>query len=227
MSFTFVNDAVGSADASATTIAAAAANHTGGNHLVLWIAHGDGTITVSSVADTAGNAYALVPSSRRQVGGFGSAEQWSATNITGNASNVVTATFSATTSFRRIVVHQFSATVGGSMTNDTASSGTGTGTAMSSTSFTPANNNELIIAGYSTASGTTFTAGANFTLQTSPNTDSRTERWIQTTATATTGAMTETANQQWLGCQAAYIEPSTAGTGESFRYRAQGPSFAI
>ncbi|MGH9970668.1 MAG: hypothetical protein ACREBG_23155 [Pyrinomonadaceae bacterium] len=213
MSFTFVNDAVGSGDASSTTIAAAAANHTGGNHLIVWVAHGSGTITVSSIADTAGNTYAQVPSALRQVASFGSVDIWRATNITGNASNVVTVTFSATTSFRRIVVHQFSATNSGSMTNDTASTGTGTGTAMSCTSFTPANANELIIAGYSTASGTTFTAGTNFTLQTSPNTDSRTERWIQTTATATTGAMTETGNQQWVGDQAAFIEPAAAGGG--------------
>lgn len=108
MAIAYVNGAGNNATSSATTIAATAANHTTGNTVIVWISnYTGGQPSVSSIADTAGNTYTIAGAV-----GHGDAshslECWSATNITGNASNVVTATFSASAAYRVIIVAQYS-----------------------------------------------------------------------------------------------------------------------
>ena len=161
----FVNVATGSADTAATTIASAAASHTAGNMLAVHVVSGDSAQNVSSIADTAGNTYTLVASSRIQDAAIGTVETWVAANIAGNASNVVTATYTASVSFRRIIVTQFS----GRATTAPAEIGTTAALSASpitSPSFSPAasGNDNSACAADGTA---TYSAGVNYTIRVS------------------------------------------------------------
>jgi len=109
MAIAFVNSAVAFDASSSTTIACAAFSVTTGNTIVVSIASYTlgGYKTVTGITDTAGNTYTICGAgynsdSNRDM------EIWVATNITGNASNVVTATFSDTASNRHIAACQYS-----------------------------------------------------------------------------------------------------------------------
>lgn len=108
MAIAFVNSSGANADASSDHIDAAAFVATTGNTIVVlkstFIAGGS---SVVSVTDTALNTYTLCGTI-----GVGDAdtiiECWAATNITGHAANVVTATFNVASTFRYIVTLQYS-----------------------------------------------------------------------------------------------------------------------
>jgi hypothetical protein len=128
----FVNSAVGNNDASATSLAAASANHTTGNLVVVGVVWSN-NVNANVPTDTAGNTY-VSTGVRVNNGTSDHIEIFYAKNITGNAANVVTANFAAAATFRRIVVLQYSGChttapfdVGG--TNTAASGTTVTATA--------------------------------------------------------------------------------------------------
>lgn len=106
--FNFVNTSGGHATASAGNIATNAFNCTTGNTVIVCIGNylSGSPQAVTQVTDTAGNTYNLcgtrgAPDSNQYL------EFWVAHNITGNASNVVTATFAANTTYRDIIALQF------------------------------------------------------------------------------------------------------------------------
>lgn len=109
MAIAYVNGFCSSTASSASTVASDAQSHTTGNTIIVFVSNytSGGYKTVSGVADTAGNTYT-------KCGGDygGDANQnnvcYVATNITGNASNVVTATFNAAATYRVISVLQYS-----------------------------------------------------------------------------------------------------------------------
>lgn len=81
-----------------TTIASAAVALASGkalNRVAVFI--NDGSSTVTGVVDTAGNMY-------YRAGGSGKWDEWYAYNCVGNASNVVTATYSSAQSYRALSV---------------------------------------------------------------------------------------------------------------------------
>lgn len=95
----YVSVATGNSDSNGTTAATGAWSLTTGNHVfvyVRWEVNSGPTITLS---DTAGNTYtALTQVWASQVGG-----QWFyCLNATGNASNVVTATFSSAAAYKAV-----------------------------------------------------------------------------------------------------------------------------
>lgn len=146
------------------TIATAGISHTSGNLLVAVIGYCTNT-TVSKVEDTAGNTYSLA----KRKGPDGSndcVEIWYAKNITGNANNVVTATFAASASYRQIHACQYSGCDTDSPL-DVSSDGSGTGTSFSTSAVTTNQANEVIVAGFYTFKYEVFTAGTNFTLRSS------------------------------------------------------------
>lgn len=86
-----------------STVASAAKNTTTGNLLAVCVTtqEGAGSTTIDSVADTAGNTYTA--GTHYGAGGGGGMARWFyAYNITGNASNVVTATMSGNTRYKAI-----------------------------------------------------------------------------------------------------------------------------
>ena len=140
----FVNFTQGAADIASTTIAASAASHTATNHLfviVAWDVAGD---TVVSVADTALNSYSQA---QTLSSGTTRIQCWyTPSAITGNATNIVTATISGLAEFRRLGVWQFSDFAGNSITWDTGDDALGTGTAVATTAETISVANEVIVA---------------------------------------------------------------------------------
>jgi hypothetical protein len=104
----FVNGSAFTDDNNAGSIVADAIQTFEDNAVVVFIsAYSLGSpVTVTNVTDTAGNTYEFL------VAGGGDAnhrmEAWVAYGISANASNAVTATFSAGVGFRKIVVGQYS-----------------------------------------------------------------------------------------------------------------------
>jgi hypothetical protein len=169
-SIEFVNETHGYGSGSATTIAASATSHTAGNLLAVIVGNsksGTSGVTVSSISDTAGNTYTFIDKRTEynsSSGYTGDIEIWYAKNISGNANNVVTATFSASTEYREISVLQYSG-ADTSAPYDVSNTGTGTSTSQSTAASTTTYADEVIVAGYYEAATGTFTAGTNFALR--------------------------------------------------------------
>src|SRR5262249_38599480 len=135
---------------------------TGGNAVyvgVVWT----NNVSVSSVSDTAGNTYTST-GVRADSGTTDHTEIWYAENVTGNAANVVTAHFSGSATFRRIIVHE----VSGSASSGSFTAGQG-GTAVSITSpsttsnWTTSNANAYLFAVNGASSNLATSAGNGFT----------------------------------------------------------------
>ena len=119
-----------------TTVASAAKNTTTGNLLAVCVTtqEGAGSTTIDSVADTAGNTYTA--GTHYGAGGGGGMARWFyAYNITGNASNVVTATMSGNTRYKGI--HQVE--ISGLDTTSAVLSGQSGGVALGSATISPGN----------------------------------------------------------------------------------------
>jgi len=90
--------------ASNTTVATAAKSTTTGNTLLVGFVaqEGEGVATISSCTDTAGNTYTAL--TQIGPGGGGAIARWFYShNITGNASNVCTGTWSAATRYKHAI----------------------------------------------------------------------------------------------------------------------------
>lgn len=108
MAIAYVNSGAEATSGSSSTIAAAAINATTGNTIVVFVSSDTATRrSCSSLADTAGNTYTQC-GSVYQGSSTHEMSMWVATNITGNASNIVTATFSGSAAQRCIGVLQYS-----------------------------------------------------------------------------------------------------------------------
>ena len=92
----------------ATTIDAPAMSTTTGRYLFVVLSKYQAGTTVSGVTDTAGNTYTRAGSSQGDDSSRSQETWFTASPITGNASNVVTATFSGSSAFRLIMVAEFS-----------------------------------------------------------------------------------------------------------------------
>lgn len=91
------------------SISATASSHTTSNLVVVFVKHGTNRTTTINVTDTALNSYIPIgPLFPGTVTGGGAAQMFYARNITGNASNVVKATFSSLVAFPTILVLQYS-----------------------------------------------------------------------------------------------------------------------
>lgn len=155
----FVNYTFGGQVSGAASVSATAANHTTGNCILVAVSR---TVTdVVTVTDTALNTYTQAGSTFIE-GGTHNMSLFYCYNITGNASNVVTATTATNPAdFFVIEVYQFSgmgttALVG---TNQTA---TGTGTTASTASLTLTNSSGVVFCNVICETPGAFSAGAGF-----------------------------------------------------------------
>jgi hypothetical protein len=160
----FVNFAQGVEDGADATIASVAANHTSGNHLIVAVLWDQAGTAVSGIVDTAGNSYQQGVA--YNVGTTRIAFWYAPAAITGNATNVVTATInSASAQFKRIGVWQFSDFASQTIAFDTSGTGTGTSTAASTSAATTNAAAEIIVAATFWAnledSGSGLAAGTN------------------------------------------------------------------
>ena len=201
MAIAFVGETDGYGQPSAGSIAATAYAHATGNLLVVFVCAYQ-TDTTISVADTAGNTYtSVVHSWDTDVGLF---ECFYAKNITGHATNVVTATFGANKTTREISVLEYSGcdTVSPLDTHNVSAAdavGTAQVTAVATTNVA----DEVIVAGYDNASKGTVTAGANFTAR-YDGTYLGTEDRIVSSTGSYGSAMTYGVSSHYLGIHATF-----------------------
>ena len=106
---TLVNSSSGGTSGSVTTQATAALSTTTGNLLVIAVAWSSTAATISGITDTAGNTYSKCTGTYSAANSVAD-EIWYAKNITGNASNVVTVTWtpSNTATFNGVTQLQYS-----------------------------------------------------------------------------------------------------------------------
>lgn len=160
----FVSRANTPTHTAATTVISPAQSHTTGNTLAALMQFQGPTI--SSVTDTAGNTYTATTSSPfTNVGGTNRQAIWYAKNITGNASNQVTATFAASYAYLTITVYEFSGcdTVAPFIADSTGTSASGTAIATGTLTLSTSS---VIVAIYESDAGPGSTGGTGYTKNT-------------------------------------------------------------
>lgn len=180
------------------SIAATAANHTAGNCLLVGVRSGN--ITTVTVSDTAGNTY--TERNDEGIGGVGGLRVFTAHNITGNASNVVTATFGTNQSYPAIIVHQYA---GVSTTTPMAATGKandgGSQSASATTSsFTATTSGQVAVGFTSTGSVApgTITPGSGYTTVVDVNSVGALVSEDNFSAGVTTASQTWVNNANWV-----------------------------
>ncbi|MBZ5608749.1 MAG: hypothetical protein LAP38_10850 [Acidobacteriia bacterium] len=147
-SIALVHKASNSTSGGPGTLACPAISTTSGNAIVVFGSVGNGGPTnVSAVSDTGGNTYAAVVATSKG-NGVGGGRFFVAQNITGNASNVITATFNGGNSGLSIHCLEYS----GIATTNAVDVATGQGTTgkISTPAFTTTSANEVMVVGVST-----------------------------------------------------------------------------
>jgi hypothetical protein len=203
MAIAFVNQTTGTNDAGATSLPATAASHTAGNLLVVGVVWTN-NVAANVPTDTALNTY-VSTGVKVNNGTTDHIEIFYAKNITGNASNVVTANFAASAAFRRIVVLQYSGCdtvapfdVGGTNTATAATAVTATATA----AMAVADEVQCSFAGASAAQ--TWSCTSHTMRSTSLGTDTGAGDRIHTSAITPAAAFTGTASATLLACTATF-----------------------
>ena len=218
---------------SATTVAATTAGSvTAGDLIVLFIAH-QSAVTISSVADGRGTTYNQIGSVYVDSGNGQKGVLYYGIAAAGTGAITVTVTFSATCTFRHIVISEYSGNHASPLDQfytPTTPSNTATGTdaTKSDSSITPSVNNCLIYAGFQDSSGTPTVAPG-----TSPAFNERTddtlgggtiqvEDLVQGSAVAVFGTWTVgTAGHGYQGVVASF-KPATAGGSSKKRRMSMG-----
>jgi hypothetical protein len=91
-----------------TTVVSPSFDCVAGNLLVVLVKHGTDFSTTATLSDTAGNTFTRVGNLAVNSPNLGASELFYARNVSGNGTNVITATFTASVSYREIVVGQWS-----------------------------------------------------------------------------------------------------------------------
>lgn len=198
-----------STNVSSTTLAYVS-NVTANNLLVVVVRSG-GAVTSITITDTIGNTW--TNGTFHAISATGSLQiSWSVNSS--SAADTITVTPNSASTIR-VAIYEFSGTATASVLDVQENVQSGTGTGPDSTSFTPAQDNELVVGAAIVDNTATFTAGTNYTLQdavpASPNTKLGVETWIQTTATATTANFTVSGNPSWMAARAAFKQASGGG----------------
>lgn len=146
MALARVNTTSGTADAGGTTLNATAASHTAGNLIVVGVAWSN-NVNANVPTDTALNTY-VSTGFKANNSTTDHTEIFLAQNIAGNAANVVRANFSASATFRRIIVHQYSGadTAAAFTAGEGGKADAATGSSLATASWTTAIPDEVIFA---------------------------------------------------------------------------------
>lgn len=189
----------------------------GGSLLVAVVGWVDaaGTTNCNSVADTAGSTWHSLTKRRNATQGY-SLQIWYAYNATARGTtDTFTATFSASSTFKRMDVGEFQSTNGSWSTDpfDSESSGSGNGTALTCSSFTPGVDNCVVIGGGGSAAGN-ISNGSGMTMMapTAGTASVGTAYAVQTTKAATTAPLTASSSGQWIHAAGAFQDVPAAAT---------------
>jgi len=178
---------------------------------VVVVGWNDGTVTVSSVADSRGNVYARAVGPTVQSG-TASQSIYYAKNIASAAAgaNAVTVTFSAAAAYPDIRILEYSGADPGNPV-DVVASNSGSSTSSSSGSATTTNATDLIFGANLVQTATTG-AGSGFTkrLLTSPDSDIAEDRMVTATGSYSATAPVKPAGP-WIMQMVAFRTPGTSG----------------
>ena len=207
MAAAYVNTGSGFNTASGGSIATGATSHTAGNLLVCCVRH-EGASTTISLADTAGNTWTPL-TKVTHPGGDMYLQLFYALNCAGNASNVVTATFGASRTFRGIQVQQFS----GLSSYDEEDSGTtsaGTSVTAGTVNIDGAG---VVVNGIAIYGGlVTWSASTGYTLvQNASDTQRMGMSYeLETGSSAESPGASGSSNDDWIIVSAAFLESGDA-----------------
>jgi hypothetical protein len=200
-------DAYGHNTEASSTIATGAAKAAAtGNTIVVFVFSNIGgyqhaPISITGITDTAGNTYTKITTGNNAEGYNEQVEMWYATNITGNASNIVTATFSESVSNSTIQTMEFSGL--GTASVDTYNHSTGTN-APSSCSITTTEAVTLAFSGLrNTQQASNGSAGSGYTMTSEVVWPQIFEYKINSTSGTYSGDFTGFSDGTWLSIQAA------------------------
>lgn len=217
MAIAQVNTGSGINLASGGSIATAATSLTTGNFIVVAVLGGNVTFAVT---DTAGNTYTSIA---RQVTAGGSAlELFYCTNVTGNGSNIVTATYTPNTSSRVIGTVQYSGvgTVVPVRASATKTEDIGP-TSIALTTVMASYNSLVIAAGSVEATGGTWTPGTGLTsaVQDSSTVTIIAENITGASLTNVTPSLSSSSNQRKNLIGAIFIaQPAASGGAAAYAY---------
>lgn len=198
--------------ASSSGISVTVSATTQGNLVVVGIDMDDQVATLTSVTDNASggsNTYALSSavdfSGKRMYVAYG-------VQVNGGATSITTA-YSGATAFTRVGVDEYS---GGATTNatvfDKSSTGSGGGTSLGVTSFTPTQDGNLIVAWGMINNFLTWTAGTNYTLYNGPNPEQLKSEYRLSSSGAETAPMSTATDSFGWGEIAMSFNPAPAST---------------
>lgn len=211
MAIAFVNKDDANNAASSTTIATAGVSHTAGNLLVVGAGWITAASTITGITDTAGNTYVQVSGARNTSNATAIADLWYVQNCLGNASNVVTVTFSTSVTSRKLTVNQYSGIATSGALDQVAQGYTAFGTSVTSGNLVTTQADEVLFAWQSNLSASTLTAGSSFTLRNGSSTIFQSEdRIVSSTSTYTCG-MTGTTNSVMIMCAATFKAVAAGG----------------
>jgi len=209
--------------ASVTSQALAYGSNVSNPSLLVTIVRGISTLTGITTTDSIGNTW--TKGTFQAFAAHASLQISWANNATSGA-DTVTITPNATSTLR-IAIYEFSGVATSSPLDAQNNTQNGTASPTAATSITPAANNELVIGAVAFDGTATFTAGASFTadgvVPAAANTKLFGERWIQTTATATTAPTTytlTTGTNAWLEAIAVF-KVAAAATGAGVKKRSK------
>jgi hypothetical protein len=171
-----------------------AQTHTAGNAIAVGIWTPFGSVTVSSVTNTAGDTFTQCSGSRISVDQ--SIEWWLATSSAGHASDKIGVALS-TARGCQIVVVEFSGQAASTPFETAATGSSSASTTVTSASFSPASSGNLNLAysGQYNSAGGAYTAGANYTLLINGTTyNTQCEQRQSAPAGAQTASITQAAN---------------------------------
>lgn len=210
---TGVGAAGGGGDVS--SLAAPAKSMTTGNTVVVFVKWENAAPNVvDSVTDTAGNTYTEITEFAHSSGVEPSGAMYYSTNITGNASNVVTVNFSAAPAilWSHILVEEFSGLATSSVTDGAIQTNSGTGTSFSTSNITTSQSGLVVmgVGGFTNLSSWSGTPGTpDFTVGVTES-DSAILYLISGSAQTVTPAASATGSDKWVALAQAFKDDVSA-----------------
>ncbi len=202
------------ADATATTIAQSfSSNAQGGDTIIVAVSWNSAATTTMTCSDNNGNIYATAITTNDATGVRAQAICYASAVQAGPTT--VTATFGASSTFRRIAIHEYRGILGTSPLDGTkgaAAANTIASDNVSSTSMTTTTAGDLIFGAVTesgTATAVTITAGTNFTQRTLTNAELATQDRTQTAAGAISSTQTFNKVSRYVAQEVAFKPSGT------------------
>ena len=211
---TGVSAAGGGGDVS--SLAAPAKSMTTGNTVIVFIKWENvAPNVVTSVTDTAGNTYTEITEFAHSSGVEPAGALYYSTNITGNASNVVTVNFDPTPAilWTHIMVEEFSGLATSSVTDGAVQTNSGTGTSFSTSNITTSQSGLVVlgVGGFTNLSSWSGVPGTpDFTVGVTES-DSAILYLISGSAQTVTPAASATGSDKWVAIAQAFKDAGGGG----------------